>query len=110
MIAFYVSMAEGTGKVERQLGRLVDILKEHEGPMAEDGQTASALLEVYLDGPKTESALFDKEPGQPWCMGAFGRACQSLYIQLHGRRFSYAYQKRRQSESVEDCQGGLHVS
>ncbi len=110
LIAFYVSMAEGTGKVERQLGRLVDILKEHEGPMAEDGQTASALLEVYLDGPKTEDALFHREvPGQPWCAGAFGRSCQALYIRMHGKRFSYAYQKRRPSDGCSG-QTGWHVS
>jgi hypothetical protein len=110
LIAFYVSMAEGTGKVERQLGRLVDILTEHEGPLAEDGQTASAILEVYLDGPKTENALFHREEhGQHWCMGAFGRACQALYIRMHGRRFSYAYQKRKPSDAHHG-KTGWHVS
>ena len=103
-------MAEVTGMVESQLGRMVDILKVQEGPMAEDGQTASALLEVYLDGPKTESALFhEDEPGQPWCVGAFGRACQSLYIQMLGGRISYAHQKHRPSDG-RDGQKGWHVS
>ena len=102
LIAFYVSMVEGTGDVERQLGRMVTILKEHSGPLREDGETVHALLEVQLDGPRKESDIFYKDDGGPWHMTEFGRECQSLFIQLHGRRFSYAYQKRRSAEQRSD--------
>ena len=91
LIAFYVSMVEGTGQVERQLGRLVGILKEHEGPLAEEGQTASDLLEVYLDGPKDERVLF-KRTWTALALGCLWPCLQALYIQLHGKRFSNAYQ------------------
>ena len=110
LIAFYVSMVEGTGDVERQLGRMVTILKEHSGPLREDGETVHALLEVQLDGPKKESDMFYKDSeGGTWCMTEFSRECQSLYIQLHGRRFSYTYQVRSAARRSDPGYGMVYL-
>lgn len=43
--------------MERDLNRLSNIVSKHSGPWARDGEFASFLLEVHLDGPQEESAL-----------------------------------------------------
>lgn len=58
LIRFYLSLADGTGKLERQLGKLTDMLRKHEGPLNEDGATVAALMQLHFDGPQAESGLF----------------------------------------------------
>ena len=57
LVAWYLSIMDGTGPVERGLGRLTQVLASHVGPLDQDGSTASALLEVSCEGPTTEAEL-----------------------------------------------------
>jgi len=122
LVCFYLSVTDGTGRVERQLGSLLEILNKHDGPMDEDGKTASALMDVHLDGPQTESGMFTRaDPGaaplvprmprsrrrglrQPpwenlgWQFTRFSRECAKLWVQLNGRRFASTYCKSARSK------------
>jgi len=113
LVCFYLSVTDGTGKVERQLGSLLSILNKHDGPMDEDGKTVSALMDVHLDGPQTEAGMFtcdgaERPPAVPprssrrhgrhlpaesrgLQFTKFSRECARLWIQLHGRRFAASY-------------------
>ena len=64
LIQFYLSVTDGTVGIERQLGKLTDMLKKHDGPMNEDGKTLADLMQVHFDGPSTEAGLF-KVPDAP---------------------------------------------
>jgi len=54
VIAFYVSMQDGTGNIERDLGRHANLLAHHVGTAPGDQTVLSSCLELALDGPKTE--------------------------------------------------------
>ena len=42
---------------ERSLGRMSKLKQQHLGPLEEDGITISMLLELYEDGPQSETGL-----------------------------------------------------
>ena len=60
LITFYLSLKINATSLERSLGELCRHLSAHDGKGAEDGAVASALLEVALDGPQSEDALFQR--------------------------------------------------
>ncbi len=59
LILFYLSAMDGTGSVERGLGRHSVMLSAHVGA-AEDRSTSltEACLEVFVEGPQSEEALY----------------------------------------------------
>ncbi|CAE7796563.1 unnamed protein product [Symbiodinium sp. CCMP2456] len=89
------------GGVERDLASLCKTLEQHQGPTDADALTASELLELRLDGPKTESDVFVQVSVPASSSGAlavggagsldftdYSRACAQLWVDLFGRRFS----------------------
>lgn len=63
LICFYLSIKLNTTTLERDLGQLCRQIGGHQGPTAEDGSLASALVEVALDGPKCEQEMFESHTG-----------------------------------------------
>ena len=86
-------LADGTGQVERDLGSLKTVLDVQSGPMSEDGDTASWLVEIFADGPKSENEVATRLE----CSGAgesdavvleatpFARECAELWVAIYGR-------------------------
>ncbi len=100
MISWYCSVIDGECQVERDLAFLKAILSEHQGKMDLDGLTASDLLELRIDGPKSEKdiaiqitnedvaeSVSDVREGGCLQMTSFTRECQALYLEQYGRRF-----------------------
>eukprot|EP00435_Cladocopium_sp_Y103_P067092 s259_g29.t1 len=91
IVAFYVSVKLNTTTLERDLGKLLQQLEAHSGPIDATGSLIGSLLEVSLEGPLQEEDLF--LPGQPQRPTEFARLCSQLYLQHYGRRFKYQYAK-----------------
>ena len=97
MISWYCSVIDGECQVERDLALLKAILVEHQGSMDIDGLTVSDLLELRIDGPKSEKEIAsqiinqdltdDAREGGCLQMTDFTRECQALYLEKYGRRF-----------------------
>ena len=51
------AFADGTGQVERDFGGLKTVLDVQSWPMIEDGDTASWLVEIFADGPRSEEEV-----------------------------------------------------
>ena len=118
------------GNLERALGRLVELLGKHNGPLMPDGRTMWSLLEVVLDGPSSEAGVFQRPaaldhhgapglagaPGEPGVAGAwakqhfvftpFARMCAKLWLQRHGRRFGAVAKPRSDKGVARDPQVG----
>lgn len=60
VIRLYLSVADTTGNVERNLGDVALLCARHLGPLDPAGRTVSDLLEVYLDGPQREEDVAAK--------------------------------------------------
>ncbi len=89
LIQFYLSVMDGTGAIERGLGRHADFLAAHVGAPEGGGVSASeACFEVCREGPQTEQEMFTKGPGDVLLLTDFSRQCASLWLVLHGRRFA----------------------
>ncbi|CAJ1351267.1 unnamed protein product, partial [Effrenium voratum] len=71
LVAFYLACKINTTPLERNLGKLLEQLQAHSGPLADNGCTAAALIEVALDGPRREEELFT------WARGAPGNPAAS---------------------------------
>ena len=100
LVPIYLSAMDGTGEVERGLGSLLRVLEAHSGPLSEDGEVASALTEVLLDGPADEAGLGTRPDILRECGSAgvrdvdvalqatgLTRAFASEWLATHGRRF-----------------------
>ncbi len=57
-LRFYLSVSDGTGTLERNLGQLLRVLGSHKGSLDQLGMSQSNALEVLIDGPATEDAIF----------------------------------------------------
>ena len=103
LVAFYLACKINTTPLERNLGKLLEQLQAHSGPLADNGCTAAALIEVALDGPRREEELFTWARGAPGNPAAsadtagmampthFARLCQKLWLAHFGRRFRHTY-------------------
>lgn len=107
----YLSVADATGNVERNLGDVAFLCGRHLGPVDPAGRTVSALLEVYLDGPQREADVAGKAAAVAVDMAGkaasgtaeatalaftpFLRECQRSWIAEHGRRFCLPVAPRR---------------
>ena len=56
LISFYIAIADGTGCVERGLGRHAAFLESHVG--GPDNEMAEACLEIAVEGPGEEQQVF----------------------------------------------------
>ena len=75
------------------MGSLTKVLDVHSGPLNEDGDTASWLVEIFADGPKSEEEVATRLE----CSGAgesdavhleatpFTRECAELWVAIYGR-------------------------
>ena len=114
LISVYMSTDDGTGQVERNLGKLKEVLDAHSGSTDEDGETIAWLADILLDGPKDETELAVREQlpeGGPCDEGitidmdsrlrptGFTRSCCELWVTLNGRRFR-CYGERRAKSGV----------
>ena len=121
MIRLYHATLDTTGSVERGLGKLTEMLDAHSGPMDEDGEHMSQLMEVYLNGPKEIEELatrpnidnLDGSSREPRSCGVSEQCLDSelelvptdltreftrTWVSLHGRRFRVYTGKRKTSE------------
>ncbi len=81
LIRFYLSLSDGTGAVERQLGRHAAFLDCH-GP----GALSEACLEIVAEGPEVETDVATKSDGQ-LLLTACSRQWAELWVGTRGRRF-----------------------
>ncbi len=94
VIAWYLSISDGTGQVERDLGCLARMMQSHCG--ANNPEHLSALVELHMDGPKQESDLAVRisalSPAGEILVGLsmtpFSRRCLQIWRKLHGSRFN----------------------
>ena len=102
MVRIYTATLDTTGPLERGLGKLTEILQAHSGPMDEDGEHASQLAEVNLNGPRSVEELATR-PEESWSLGVseslpsvesaallptdLSRELTRTWVSLHGRRF-----------------------
>jgi hypothetical protein len=87
LIRFYLSLSDGTGDVERLLGRHAAFLAAH-GP----GALSEACLEIATEGPTDEHEIATQRDGH-FLMTDFSRRCAQLWVASRGRRFG-AYKLR----------------
>jgi len=110
-IQFYISVADGSCDLERALGTMVNIMDKHEGPLSADGATTWALVELAIDGPRSEEEVFTRpfdvtqsaeesaaarcqlpasgaaEEDLPLRFTEFSRICAQRWLNQRGRRF-----------------------
>ena len=90
VIRFYLSFRDGTGDVERVLGRFAALQQAHKGPSSEgEVSRPEACLELWREGD-----LFTKAESGQLLLTPFFRSCAKLWVSLFGRRLSC--QQRRQ--------------
>ncbi|CAE8637854.1 unnamed protein product, partial [Polarella glacialis] len=103
LIRFYLSVRVAATRTERDLGTLTGVLQAHIGPLADDGSTVAAVLDVRCDGPQSEQDLFFRDPADgpkgPLRFTDFSRMCSQLFIERYGRRFCYTYGGKGHRES-----------
>ena len=88
-------LADGTGQVERDLGSLKTVLDVQSWPMSEDGDTASWLVEILADGPKSDEEVATRlessgaEGSDEVVLEAtpFTRECAEMWVATFHRRF-----------------------
>ena len=93
MLDIYLSAADSTCGIERDLGALTRILEAHAGPTDEAGSTISYCTELFLDGPPDETGIATRV-GEVLMPTDFTRECVRLWVSVHGRRF-WVYQQAR---------------
>ena len=93
LVAFYISLTDGTGNIERFLGTHACFLAHHVG--GPDAEMSEVCLEIAKEGPKIEEELFAKDAQKPGVLllTDFSRRCAQLWRALHGRRFG-CYKER----------------
>jgi hypothetical protein len=94
LIRLYEAVPLGTPDVERNLGKLTELLSEHTGG---SGETLWMVLEGALETAALEEELFVRNHGSSQFslrMTEMSRAWQRMWIALHGRRFG-GYTKSR---------------
>ena len=101
VVLFYFSTWDGTGAVERGLGKDSKIQKQHVGDAADascfDADVYSFLLELNQEGPQREEDMFTEASGA-LLFTEFSRACAKHWVRTHGRRFA-CYKERKDKDS-----------
>ena len=101
VVLFYFSTWDGTGAVERGLGKDSKIQKQHVGDAADascfDADVYSFLLELNQEGPQREEDMFTEASGA-LLFTDFSRACAKHWVLTYGRRFA-CYKERKDKDS-----------
>ena len=117
LVNFYLGFLDGSNVCERSLGRMSKLKQQHLGPLEEDGITISMLLELYEDGPQSETGLATRNV----CSDVFDRDhvfleptdflidCGQLWRQKFGSRFKL-YKTRSDIGKSRAKQSGSLVS
>ena len=95
LIRAYQAVPLGTPDVERNLGKLTELLREHSG--ANNGASFHMLLEGALELDEKEEDVFGRDVASTQVLLRFtetSRSWQRMWIHVHGRRFG-SYQKGR---------------
>ena len=101
VVRIYLATWDCTGAVERGLGQDAAIQKQHVGSRARSDASSdlySGLLELKVEGPPTEQAMFTSRDGV-LLLTDFSRACAQHWLLKHGRRF--ANNKTRKDQGVK---------
>ena len=89
VIQLYVSHPDGTGDVERGLGRHAKFRDAHLGaPDGKGGSTPELFLEIRIDGPQDVSELFTRSDDGTLLLTAFSRELATVWLNKFGRRYS----------------------
>ena len=97
LVGFYLSLKINTTTLERDLGDLLSQLSAHSGPLSSDGSTVASIMEINVEGPRSEEEFFYRAEGQVTGLlypTEFGRLCAKLWLQHFGRRFRYVYKSK----------------
>ena len=95
VLRFYWTFRDGTGDVERGLGRFKAMQDSHTGAAESDISFPEMCLELHQEGPQHEAEVAAQAPreGAPLWLTPFSRHCAQLWAARFGRRF--ACQKER---------------
>ncbi|CAJ1345682.1 unnamed protein product, partial [Effrenium voratum] len=94
VVEWMLSIQDGTGQVERDLGTFQKLLSAHAGPLDEAGVTADDLGRLAFACPvQEEKAIVDGEDGV-LKLTPLSKAWQVEWLRCHGRRFC-CYKKRK---------------
>ena len=100
VVRFYLSFMDGSGDVERSLGKHAAFLNAHVGAAEGDEVSMTEVcLEVASEGPAKEEEMFTQTSGGALLLTDFTRQCATLWLTLQGRRFG-CYKKRQDSGKV----------
>jgi hypothetical protein len=95
-IDLFLAVNKGTGRVERDLGRLTKFLEGHKGGAEGDDSWPALCAELQADGPQREEEVFAKCPEtHTLCFTPFSRECAKLWVAFHGRRFGAQCKPRK---------------
>jgi len=94
-VRFFLATWDGSGAVERGLGQDDAIIGAHVGSRSSDGDLYSALLELKIEGPQSEEAMFTPGGAGVLYLTAFSRGAAQQWLRLHGRRFTCAASVRK---------------
>ena len=84
-LCIYLVTTDSTcGDVERGLGALARVVKQHTGKWDEEGATISFCIEVLQDGPISEEGLGCR-PGGRALVPASGKRCPARAREVVGR-------------------------
>ena len=96
VIQLYVSHPDGSGDVERGLGRHAKFRDAHVGaPDGTGGSTPELCLEIRIDGPQDVTGLFTKSDSGTLLLTEFSRELAKTWISKFGRRFSCQQNARK---------------
>ena len=97
---FYFSFRDGTGDVERSLGKHTALAKSHPSSTRQAEQrddSAEVCMELALEGPQLERDVAAKSDvaGGPLLLTDWSRECARVWRSQFGARFSCQYAPRR---------------
>ena len=102
LLCFYWSVLDGTGSVERGLGKHAEYLVQSCGPQIEkqevEGVGWSDLCLEIAEDLREEEQLFSKGVVGELLLTDFSRECAKLWVDSHGRR--YGCYKTRKDKNV----------
>ena len=113
IIGFYLATWDGSGAVERGLGVDAAIQGRHVGRgqgSSIDGDVYSALVELKVEGPRAEDAVFTSTAEGILLLTSFSRACAALWLATRGRRFTCRAQPHRHKGKAQRKQAGTDAA
>lgn len=127
LVAFYLSLDCGSCQLERDLGQLAGLSRTRCGPAQSDASDLERCLEIMLDGPASESELFERKlvsgtsvqltkgiqigssPVPVLLLTDDSRELCALWVELYGRRF-HLYKKRSDIGTLRGHQSGSEAA